>query len=88
MNNGHKIAQPIWGILGGMGPLASAEFLTSIYKLSLGRTEQNMPRLYLVSDPTVPDRTKAILNCEYDSSMQLSQVSITVLSELVKSFAL
>ena len=66
MNNDHKIAQPIWGILGGMGPLASAEFLTSIYKLSLGRTEQNMPRLYLVSDPTVPDRTKAILNCEYD----------------------
>jgi hypothetical protein len=38
MNNGHKIAQPIWRILGGMGPLASAEFLTSTYKLSLGRT--------------------------------------------------
>jgi aspartate racemase len=70
MNNGHKIAQPIWGILGGMGPLASAEFLSSIYKLSLGRTEQNMPRLYLVSDPTVPDRTKAILNCEYDNILR------------------
>jgi len=69
MNNGHKIAQPIWGTLGGMGPLTSAEFLIYIYKLSLGRTEQNMPRLYLMSDPTVPDRTKA-LNGEYDNILR------------------
>ena len=52
--------QPLWGILGGMGPLASTEFLNNIYRLSLGRTEQDMPRVVLLSDPTVPDRTTAI----------------------------
>jgi aspartate racemase len=43
-----------------MGPLASTEFLSNIYRLSLGRTEQDMPRVVLVSDPSVPDRTTAI----------------------------
>ena len=52
--------QPLWGIVGGMGPLASNEFLNNIYQLSLGRAEQNMPRVILVSDPSVPDRTTAI----------------------------
>jgi aspartate racemase len=52
--------QPLWGILGGMGPLASTEFLNNIYRLSLGRTEQDMPRVVLLSDPSVPDRTTAI----------------------------
>jgi aspartate racemase len=52
--------QPLWGILGGMGPLASTEFLDNIYRLSLGRTEQDMPRVVLLSDPSVPDRTTAI----------------------------
>src|SRR5947209_3814698 len=51
---------PLCGILGGMGPLASTEFLNNIYRLSLGRTEQDMPRVVLLSDPTVPDRTTAI----------------------------
>ena len=52
--------QPLWGIVGGMGPLASTEFLSNIYRLSLGRTEQQMPRVVLISDPSVPDRTEAI----------------------------
>lgn len=52
--------QPLWGILGGMGPLASNEFLNNIHQLSQGRTEQDMPRVILVSDPSVPDRTTAI----------------------------
>ena len=56
----HVAKHPLWGILGGMGPLASTEFLNNIYRLSLGRTEQNMPRVVLLSDPTVPDRTTAI----------------------------
>lgn len=49
-----------WGILGGMGPLASTEFLNNIYRLSLNQIEQNMPRIILISDPTVPDRTSTI----------------------------
>src|SRR5207249_6442174 len=60
---------PLWGILGGMGPLASTEFLNTIYRLSLERAgkegkdgkEQDMARVILVSDPSVPDRTEAIV---------------------------
>lgn len=61
-NSDHREKQPRWGILGGMGPLASTEFLSTIYRLSLGwvKTEQEMPRVVLLSDPSVPDRTTAI----------------------------
>lgn len=49
------------GILGGMGPLASAEFLGTLYRLNLVEPEQETPSCILLSDPTFPDRTEAIL---------------------------
>jgi aspartate racemase len=49
------------GILGGMGPLASAEFLRTLYRLNLAEREQCAPVCVLLSDPSVPDRTDAIL---------------------------
>ena len=53
------------GIVGGMGPLASAEFVRTIYDYSLAdRVEQGAPVISLYSDPTVPDRTEALLNGE------------------------
>ncbi len=51
----------VLGVLGGMGPLASAEFLKTIYEHSLGEREQDSPVVLLYSDPTFPDRTKALL---------------------------
>lgn len=48
------------GILGGMGPMASAEFLQSIYEFNSGDREQESPACILYSDPTFPDRTEAI----------------------------
>jgi aspartate racemase len=69
MKNRNKIdparRPPLWGILGGMGPLASMEFLNDIYSLALERgnpMEQAMPRVVLFSDPYIPDRTAAILD--------------------------
>jgi aspartate racemase len=50
------------GILGGMGPLASAEFLKTIYEFNISSSEQDSPACVLYSDPSVPDRTEAILN--------------------------
>lgn len=50
------------GILGGMGPLASAEFVSSIYEFNTEGREQDSPACVLYSDPTIPDRTEAILN--------------------------
>lgn len=49
------------GILGGMGPFASAEFLRTIYDLNPADREQDTPRCLLLSDPSIPDRTEAIL---------------------------
>lgn len=50
------------GILGGMGPLASAEFLKTIYEAGVPGPEQNAPAVVLHSDPSMPDRTSAFLN--------------------------
>jgi aspartate racemase len=52
------------GILGGMGPLASAAFLDSLYRLNTSEPEQQSPVCVVLSDPTFPDRTAAILKGE------------------------
>ncbi len=56
------MANSILGILGGLGPLASMEFLHTIYDQAMVQCEQYMPRIILYSDPTFPDRTEAFLN--------------------------
>ena len=53
--------QPIWGVIGGMGPRASAEFLTTIYSYGAAMPEQAAPRVILLSDPSFPDRTECLL---------------------------
>ncbi|HEY0783486.1 MAG TPA: aspartate/glutamate racemase family protein, partial [Thermoanaerobaculia bacterium] len=55
---------PKLGILGGMGPLASAEFVHTLYRLHLNGPEQGAPACVLLSDPSFPDRTEAILRGE------------------------
>lgn len=55
-----------FGVVGGMGPLASAEFVKTIYEYSLREREQDTPVVYLHSDPTFPDRTEAFLAGEED----------------------
>ncbi|MET9255206.1 aspartate/glutamate racemase family protein [Streptomyces sp. NPDC048182] len=51
---------PLVGVIGGMGPLASAELLSTIYRLDPPPVEQRAPRVLLWSDPAVADRTLAI----------------------------
>ncbi|MER6031535.1 amino acid racemase [Streptomyces sp. NPDC001851] len=48
------------GVLGGMGPLSSAEFLRTLYACPWAGPEQTRPRVLLDSDPAFPDRTEAI----------------------------
>ena len=50
------------GILGGLGPLASAEFLKTLYEYSVGEREQDAPVCMVLSDPTLPDRTEAVVS--------------------------
>jgi aspartate racemase len=60
----------IWGILGGMGPLASAEFLSTIYHYSEYTNEQDAPRVVLFSDPTIRDRTESFLRGEEEELLR------------------
>ena len=48
------------GIVGGLGPFASSEFLRTLYECSACEAEQAMPAVMLWSDPAVPDRTRAL----------------------------
>ena len=71
------------GILGGMGPLASAEFLKTIYEYNqAGELEQNLPRIFLYSDPSFPDRTQALVSGEYDQLLQQFTTALSDLNEL------
>lgn len=54
--------KPVWGILGGMGSLASAEFVRTIYGECVGQNEHENPIIVLLSDPTIPDRSESFLN--------------------------
>lgn len=58
-------ARHVLGVLGGMGPLASAEFLKTIYETTLDKREQMAPTVVMYSDPTFPDRTEALLSGSY-----------------------
>lgn len=50
----------IVGVLGGMGPIASAAFVQTIYEIDPPPCEQAAPRVVLWSDPAIVDRTTAI----------------------------
>ena len=54
------------GILGGMGPLASAEFIRTIYELNVAEREQALPVCVLYSDPTFPDRTETLISGDHE----------------------
>jgi aspartate racemase len=58
--------KPMLGVLGGMGGLASAEFVKTVYELSgeVCRQEQDEPVVVMYSDPAFPDRTEAFLRGE------------------------
>lgn len=50
------------GIVGGMGTLASAQFVRTIYEQNPSAVEQDAPHVVLHSDPAFPDRSQAILS--------------------------
>lgn len=58
--------KPVLGVLGGMGGLAAAEFVKTIYELSgeVCLREQDAPVVLMYSDPGFPDRTEAFLGGE------------------------
>ncbi len=51
----------IIGILGGIGPAATADFYAKLVPVTPAATDQEHPRTVIWSDPTVPDRTEVLL---------------------------
>ncbi|MBK1659705.1 cysteate racemase [Paracraurococcus ruber] len=56
----------ILGVLGGMGPLASAQFMVRLTLLTPADRDQDHIPAFLWSDPRVPDRTAARLGTGED----------------------
>ena len=61
------MAERVLGILGGMGPLAGAQFLLRLTLLTPGEQDQDHIPTVLWSDPRVPDRTAARLGTGPDA---------------------
>ena len=61
----------ILGVLGGMGPAATAEFLRLLTERAPVSSDQYHPTVYLLSDPAVPDRSSAILGKGEDPTERL-----------------
>lgn len=60
----------VLGIVGGLGPLASADFLLSIYERNMRDREQESPVVLCYSDPTFPDRTETFLSGKDDTLLE------------------
>lgn len=55
------MSEKIIGILGGMGPEATADLYLRIIKATPAKRDQDHPRVIIYSNSKVPDRTAAIL---------------------------
>ena len=48
------------GVLGGMGPLATADFYAKLVRLTPARVDQDHPRVIIDGNAAIPDRTEAV----------------------------
>ncbi|RSS43773.1 aspartate/glutamate racemase family protein [Streptomyces sp. WAC08241] len=55
------VTRPILGILGGMGPLATADFYRRLVERTPAGSDQAHLPVVMWADPAVPDRTAALL---------------------------
>ena len=57
------------GIIGGLGPMATAYFLQLITQMSDAQTDQEHMEIVIYSKPAIPDRTRYILGQSTDSPL-------------------
>ncbi|ASJ09202.1 aspartate racemase [Thermococcus siculi] len=55
------MGERVIGILGGMGPLATAELFRRIVEKTPAKRDQDHPRIIIYNNPKIPDRTAFIL---------------------------
>jgi aspartate racemase len=75
-------ASSVLGVLGGLGPLASAKFLESIYLRASFENEAKAPRILLLSDPAFPDRTTELLRGQSEKLRVHAERSLRQLVDL------
>ncbi|WP_282974806.1 aspartate/glutamate racemase family protein [Saccharopolyspora erythraea] len=61
------------GILGGMGPAATADFYDKLVRATPVATDQDHLRVVIWADPSVPDRTAALTGAGPDPTPWLSR---------------
>ncbi|MBP1912721.1 cysteate racemase [Thermococcus stetteri] len=61
----------IIGILGGMGPLATADLFRRIVEKTPAKRDQDHPRIIIYNNPKIPDRTTFILGRGEDPRPEL-----------------
>ena len=60
----------ILGVIGGLGPLATAYFLELITKMTDAEKDQDHLEIIIHSKPSIPDRTEYILGKSNENPMQ------------------
>ena len=75
-----EIGQELYGILGGMGPLATAHFLRRLTELTPAVTDQSHFRLLIYSATHIPDRSSAVM-AEDTSPLTAMKESIKLLEK-------
>lgn len=67
MVNGKKVL----GVIGGMGPIATAFFMELVIRMTQAETDQDHLDMIIYNIPSIPDRTSYILNRSEDSPLPM-----------------
>ena len=59
------------GIIGGLGPMATAYFLERVTQMCDAKKDQEHIQIVLISNPAIPDRTKFLLGESNNSPLPL-----------------
>ena len=69
------------GVIGGLGPMASAYFLELLVRMTDAATDQEHLDVTLLCRPSIPDRTAAILDKSKDSPVPMMQAAAKELEQ-------
>lgn len=59
------------GVVGGIGPLATADFMAKVVRVTKGRRDQDHIKMIVEQNPQIPDRTEYLVNGGMDPTIAL-----------------
>lgn len=75
MSEKMTVDDKIIGVLGGMGPLATASFYTKLIEETQAKKDQDHIHVIIDSNPKIPDRTQAILHGGVSPVKQMTETA-------------